>query len=44
MSILPACRYVYHMCAVPGGGKEKVLYLVEVDLQVVVSCHVGVGN
>lgn len=44
-SILFACVVVYHVC-VPGGlrGKRREWDLLELELHMVVNCHVDTGN
>ena len=37
----PTCLYVYHICENTEGGQERVVGSSEMELQVVVSCHVG---
>lgn len=40
MSVLPACMYVHHLCAVPLEAREGLDPL-GLELQLVVSHHVG---
>ena len=41
MDVLPIHMSVYHMCA--QGGQKRALDLLELELQMVVSYHVGAG-
>lgn len=42
MTISPAFMYVYHVCACQ--GQKRVPDPLELEVQLVVSCHVGTGN
>ena len=45
LSALPECMYVCTPCACSAhGGQKKVLGVMELELQVVMSCSVGAGN
>ena len=38
------CVYAPHACLVPEKARKKVLGSLELELQMVVSCHMGTGN
>ena len=40
MSVLPACMYVYHICVSHAHVSQKVLALLELELQMVARHHV----
>lgn len=42
MSILLACMSLYHVYALRPLGQKRALYSLELELQMVVDCHVGV--
>jgi hypothetical protein len=42
ISVVSTCVYMDHMCA--HGGQKQASDPLELELQVVVSCHVGAGN
>jgi hypothetical protein len=41
---VPECIKVCCVCSVVCRGQKRELYLLELELQVVVCCHVGAGN
>ena len=44
MGVLPACMSVYHMYAEPKEAKDRVLDPLGLELDMVMSDHVGPGN
>ena len=44
MIILPACIYMYQVCACCPQGQKRASNPLELGLQIVVNCHVGAGN
>lgn len=41
--VLPACRYMYHIHAILTKASKSVLDPLELELQMIVRCHVGMG-
>lgn len=44
MGFLPACLCMHHVHAGSLGGQKRALNSLELELQAVVSHHVGAGN
>jgi hypothetical protein len=44
MGVLPGCTYVHCAFIVPKGSRKRVPDLLELELGMVVSYHVGAGN
>lgn len=44
MSVLPTCAYVYNMHAWLSEEGKKFSESLELELQLVVSCHMDAGN
>lgn len=41
--VLPACIYVYHVCAHVCGGQKRASDTLELEIWLLVSHHVGAG-
>jgi hypothetical protein len=41
MDVLPACMYMQHVCVLCPRRTEEGSDLLDLELQMVVSCHVG---
>ena len=44
VGILPAHMSVYHMCAVPMEARREHEITLELELQIVVNCHMTASN
>lgn len=44
MCVYFACMYVHHMCAMPTEARRGGLDTLGLELQMVVSCHMGARN